>query len=187
MDNEHFFSKQLKQRKENITHEILIAAYREGNLPIPQIHWHLSETEIDLSLQRDALHPRLLVEGFTIIPNVDIETLFNQMTEADAAMFRRRELYNSSFNARTISSVLHSWLKDQKLIPPTIIVYDKEFADTLKIKIITSNELRPIDGKHRINVSYFFGAKSIPILVRNKQLQLIEKKSTCSFWNFCNP
>jgi hypothetical protein len=159
--------------EKNTIHRKLYEKYKVGVLPTPKILWHESELEIDLSLQRDTLNPKLLLDGFAIIPNVDIEVLLNNMTVQDAEMFRKKDLYNLSFDGRTTSTVLNFWLANNKLIPPTIVVFDKECIDTLGINAIPSKELSPVDGKHRMNVSYFFGVKSIPILVRTKQVELI--------------
>ena len=75
-----------------------------------------------------------------------------------------------------ISSVIYSWQQGQRLIPPTILIYNKEFAETLENSNFESTEdLRPQDGKHRINAAYCLGATNIPILVRNRQLDLIKK------------
>ena len=157
----------------NLRNQELIKAYKSNDLPIPKIEWHLKNTEVDLSLQTTSLRPELFADGFTIIPDIQIETLFDRMTKADAAMFRKRKLYNTSFTDMTISSVLDFWLKGGKLIPPTIMIYTKEYAKTLKLNIFESTELMPVDGKHRINVAYYFGVKSIPILVINPQIHLI--------------
>lgn len=150
--------------------------FKSNSLPIPNVAWHTIESEIDLSLQRDKLVPELLTDGFTIIPEVDFELLLNKMTVQDAAMLRKRDLYSPKFHDRTISTILNHWINNEKLIPPTILIYDEIFVNALNNgrHIITSEELRPIDGKHRLHVSYYFGVKTIPILVINKQLSSIK-------------
>jgi hypothetical protein len=155
-------------------HERVFEAYKSNTLLIPEVRWHIDSTKIDLSLQRDSFRKELLVDGISVIPEVDIGVLFNKMTKDDALMFRKKKLYNPSFNSKSISIVINHWLQGIKLIPPTIMIFNQEYADTLNIDIIVSKELRPIDGKHRINAAYFFGIKTIPILVRNKQLSIIK-------------
>jgi hypothetical protein len=40
--------------------------------------------------------------------------------------------------------------------------------------VTETNELFATDGKHRLNVAYYFGATGIPIFVVNKQLEKIK-------------
>lgn len=159
----------------NRIHDQIFKAYNEKTLSIPDVNWHLNVEEIDLSLQRDGYRKELLVGGITIIPDVDIELLLNSMTKENAAMFRRKELYEQDLPDMAISKVVNYWIHGTKLIPPTIMVFTQEYAETLNISIIPSKELQPVDGKHRLKVAYFFGVKQIPILVRTIQAPIIKK------------
>lgn len=171
-----FEQQQRESFAKNLEHHRLMADYKENRLRIPDILWHRSIDEIDLSLQPDRLVKGLLAGGLELIAEVDIEILIDRMTKADQRMFRKRKLYNPSFNGHKISSVIYSWQQGQRLIPPTILIYNKEFAETLENSNFESTEdLRPQDGKHRINAAYCLGATNIPILVRNRQLDLIKK------------
>lgn len=76
----------------------------------------------------------------------------------------------------TISRVWDHWLNNQKLIPPTIIIFDQRYMDLLVPGGIPSRELQPIDGKHRLNVAYYFGAETMPIIVLERQVLSIRRR-----------
>jgi len=151
-------------------------SYRKGSLILPIAEWHTSESEIIFSLQRDQLDSRLLTSGFTIIPDVDINVLLNNMELQDEEMFKRNNLYDESFSDSNISDVINCWMEGQKLIPPTIMIFDEEFFKRVNRTPYVTDELRPVDGKHRLKVSYYLKEKKIPITVLNWQVEKIKKR-----------
>ncbi len=170
-----FELRQKRNREKNERHRYVKALYDNNKLSELSIAWHLDPLNIDLSLQKDHLDERLLDQGFSIIPEVEIETLFDNMIEGNPQMFREKKLFNPDMIDTNISSVIDFWLKGEKLIPPTITVLDQTLATSLNISFTTSDKLFPTDGKHRINVAYYFEATKIPILVVNKQLVKIKQ------------
>lgn len=154
----------------NRRHQEIVKLFKSSKLTDLKPLWHTDISEIDLSKQRENLQNDLLDEGFTILQNIDIELLFDKMQPGNPEMFREKELYNDDLNDWKISDVIDNWINNVKLIPPTILVIDKvidkSINDTCKIF--------PTDGKHRINVAYYFGATTIPIFVVNKQLEKIK-------------
>jgi hypothetical protein len=157
-------------RVRNRRHQEILNLFKSSKLTDLKPLWHTDINDIDLSKQRENLRDDLLDEGFTILQNINIELLFDKMQSGNPEMFREKELYNDDLNDWKISDVIDNWLNKVKLIPPTILVIDKvidkSINDTCKIF--------PTDGKHRINVAYYFGATTIPIFVVNKQLEKIK-------------
>jgi hypothetical protein len=151
-------------------HHEIFQLFNSSQLPNIIPIWHTNIADIDLTKQRNNLTEDLLEEGFTIIEDVDIELLFDKIYSGNREMFREKELYNNDLDEMKISDVLDNWIKGTKLIPPTILVSDK----TINNSITDSNELFPTDGKHRLNVAYYYGATRIPIFVINKQLDKIK-------------
>lgn len=146
------------------THKKIFNLYQDGNLGAVLPLWEL--TDIDLKNQPHQLDESLLTEGYTILEGVDIELLFDHMLSGNPAMFREKVLYNKDLIKETISEIIHLWQSDIPLIPPTIVISDK----TLPNGLVDTEKLFPADGKHRINVAYYFGITEIPIFVSNKQL-----------------
>jgi ParB-like chromosome segregation protein Spo0J len=155
-------------------HDQLVNAYKAGTLPRPDIQWHQNLQDIDLSLQPDKLHLKLVAEGLSILPNVRLKTLVSRMREADAAIFRRKKLYEHAGDHQT-SRALDLWLQGEKLIPPTILIFDQPFMDLVCRHGIPSTELQPVDGKHRLSICCYFGIHAIPILVLERQLDQIKR------------
>ena len=148
-------------------HQEIVKLFKSSKLTDLKPLWHTDINEIDLDQQRDNLCKDLLDEGFTILQNINIELLFDKMQSGNPEMFRERELYNGDLLDWKISDVIDNWMNNIKLIPPTILVIDNSISDTFKIF--------PTDGKHRINVAYYFGATTIPIFVVNKELEKIKR------------
>jgi len=171
---ERFWAEKLESDKRckerNKRHQEILHLYRKSTLPDIKPHWHTNVEEIDLSKQRENLGQDLLEEGFTILDSVDIELLFDKMSPGNPEMFREKNLYNEDLCDLKISDVLDKWINKVRLIPPTILVFDK----TIYKSIDNTNQLFATDGKHRINVAYYYGATQIPILVINKQLDKIK-------------
>jgi len=158
----------------NERHNELVSAYKAGTLECPEIRWHEQLSEIDLSLQPDKLHRKLLEENLSILPKVRLGKLVRWMSEADAAFFGRKKLYEYSSDQKT-SRVLDLWQQGEKLIPPTILIYDQQYMNLVRPTGIPSSELRPADGKHRLAICCNFEVETIPILVLNRQLDLIKR------------
>ena len=171
---EKFWAKKLASderiRVRNRRHQEILNLFKSSKLTDLEPLWHTDINEIDLSKQRENLRSDLLDEGFTILQNINIELLFDKMQSGNPEMFREKELYNDDLNDWKISDVIDNWLNNVKLIPPTILVIDKVIDKTIN----DTCKLFPTDGKHRINVAYYFGASTIPIFVVNKQLDKIK-------------
>ncbi len=159
-----------RMRERNKRHQEIVKLYKSSKLNDVTPLWHTTIEEIDLAKQRENLREDLLEEGFKIIENINIELLFDKMSSGNPDMFREKVLYNDDLNDWKISDVLDNWINGTKLIPPTILVIDK----TIDNMVTDTNELFATDGKHRLNVAYYYGATSIPIFVVNKQLDKIK-------------
>lgn len=154
----------------------LLSEYKKGNLKNPEPKWHLEESDIDFSLQLNQFRDELLEDGFTIIPNVDIETLLKKMTSQDYKMFRTKKLFGSTFSDLGLSEIIYLWQNGEKLIPPTIVILDNTFM--LKVQNPfpkTTIEFMALDGKHRLKVSCYFNVEKIPIIAFNWQAEKIKK------------
>jgi len=132
--------------------------------------WHTTARRIDFNKQKHQLPDKYLEDGFTILKNVDIEILINSTTPGNIEMYGERLLYHPDLQDWKIDDILHYWYNNTKLIPPTITLLD----ETLEYYDVDRNELYISDGTHRINVANFYGAKTIPIIVSNKQLERIK-------------
>jgi len=156
--------------KSNKRHKELKRWYKSSKHKGIQPVWHTDISKIDLLKQRDNFCEDLLVEEITIIDDVDIELLFDKMLTGVSEMFRKKVLYHKDLCDWKISDVLDKWLNSAKLIPPTIFVTDK----TVDKYISNTNNIFPIDGKHRLNVAYYYGVTNIPIIVVKKRLGKIK-------------
>jgi hypothetical protein len=171
---EKFFANKMevdkKMKERDKRHQEIMQLFKESQLPNITPIWHTSIEDIDLTMQRENLVDELLEDGFTIIENVDIELLFDKMSPGNPEMFREKILYNEDLLDWKISDVLDNWIKETKLIPPTILVIDKAIDNS----DIDTNLIFATDGKHRLNVAYYCGVTRIPIFVINKQLEKIK-------------
>lgn len=126
------------------------------------IAWKTDKNEINLNDQPENFDE--VIDGnYSIIEDVDIEKLLNISYAANSALFRERVLLNNDLDEDKILQVLVHWSNGESLIPP-------------HFRIINENELMQSDGKHRINVAYFYRAKSIPIIVANSEFDEITKR-----------
>lgn len=135
--------------------------FDSGQLKSLEILWHENIDDIDLSKQYHSLDKPLLEAGFDIIKNVDIELLFDKMLEGNPQLFREKRLFHEELSSSNIANIIDHWLRKEKLIPPTILLVEN------------STDLFPTDGKHRLNVAYYFGVTTIPIFVINPQKEKI--------------
>lgn len=143
-------------------HKIIKREFRNGKITNLIPLWHHDENQIDFERQGDEIDPDFFSEGFTIL-EADIRVLFKSFDPLWTSMFLRKELYKKEQCPDKISGVVYHWMQGIHLIPPTILnVHD-------------SDCLFPADGKHRLNVAYFFGAETIPIIVANKQLEKVKR------------
>jgi hypothetical protein len=159
-----------KIRERNKRHKEIQELFNSSKLTALNPLWHTDLNDIDLSKQRENLRDDLLEDGFTILQNIDIELLFDKMPSGNPELFREKNLYNDDLNDWKISDVIDNWLNNIKLIPPTILVIDKIIDSFIE----DTCQIFPTDGKHRINVAYYYGATTIPIFVVNKQLEKIK-------------
>lgn len=52
----------------------LVRAFKGGTLACPNIQCHEDMSTIDLSLQPQKLPPKIVAEGLSILPNLDLDT-----------------------------------------------------------------------------------------------------------------
>lgn len=138
--------------------------------------WHTNPEDINFFLQKDQLDEKLLAHGFTVIENVNIEILLDNMEDGNPDLFREKKLYNEDLIDTNISKVINHWMNNEKLIPPTITIADNFLTTILKCPPTNNPKLFASDGKHRLNVAYFFGSEHIPIVVLTPQLDIIKVK-----------
>ena len=151
-------------------HKIVKAQFKKGMITKVTPLWHTEKSGINFKLQGDEIDPELLSEGYEIL-EVDIETLFKCFDSGLPEMYLRKELYNKKQTEEKISGVIHKWQQGVPLIPPTILCRDSSLIFWNE----DSDVLMPQDGKHRLNVAYFFGATTIPIIVVNKQFEKVRR------------
>ncbi len=138
-------------------------SYESGEILTLNAHWHLSVNDIDFSCQREQINDDLLSEGYTLIPDVEVESLLDSMQDGNPELYRRKSLFGKYWSDYKICDVINHWQSDTRLIPPTII-----FNRLL-------NKIYVAEGKHRLNVAYFFGCKVLPIIVPNVYLPQVRK------------
>lgn len=158
-------------RKQNERHKEIFELFESSQLTALKPLWHTDINDIDLSKQRHNLTAYLLIDGFTILQDIDIELLFSKMYPGNPEMFKEKILYNDDLIDWQISDIIDNWRNNIKLIPPTILVMDKVIDNSIE----NSCQIFPTDGKHRINVAYYYGAEAIPIFVINRQLDKIKR------------
>lgn len=162
-----------QQERHRIKHQAykeLYNLYKDGQLPVITPLWHTVESDVDFSKQKDNLVDHHFSEGFTIIPDISIDSLFVNMPDGVADMYYDKNLFLDEWDLGTTDILTH-WRNGEKLIPPTFLIMDKSMHEYCKAD---SKEIYPFDGKHRLNAAYSLGATHIPILVTNKQLVKIK-------------
>ncbi len=132
----------------------------ENKLVNIKTFWHLKLEDIDFSKQRNPLKEELRIAGVQIIEKVNVELLLNKFIGENTNLFREKVLYNIDLCDWQISEILNYWKNGMKLIPPTI-------------QSINNKYLFPSDGRHRLNIAYYYGVEEIPILVSNFEKQSI--------------
>jgi hypothetical protein len=147
--------------------------HKKGFLPKPNILWHEKMENIHLKLQSQSLHRQFFTDGFVLLPKVDFETLLNAMRSVDADARRKKLLFDSIYDHST-SSILNHWRQNMPLIPPSFFIHDQQYSELIRPVGFTSNELYPLDGRHRLNAAYYFGEKEIPVLVWKRQAEQIQ-------------
>lgn len=97
MEAEDFLAQQQERFRRNQRQEELFGNYRKGIVPQPNVLWHDNLDEIDFSLQRDTLHPKLHDEGLTVLKQVNVELclttwelLTGQCTEKNNCTMQRK-------------------------------------------------------------------------------------------------
>jgi hypothetical protein len=174
LDTAAFHRLQAENAELNRMHETFVLQWKAGTLPRPSVQWHQHIEDIDKDILAKAINRKLAADSFTVIPAVDVEVLLDKMRKVDANFYRKKVLYEDSHDRQT-SRVLRHWYNREKLIPPTIMVFNQEYFDFISLDAIPSKELQPVDGKHRLNIAYYYETLSIPILVWNKQIDLITR------------
>lgn len=150
--------------------------YEQGKIKSLTPLWHTDPIEINFEKQKDRLDDKLLAHGISIIENVEMEKLLDAMEDGNPLLFREKQLYHEDMIDTNISKVINHWQNREKLIPPTITLSDDFLTSTLKCPPVNAPKLYATDGKHRLNVAYFFGSLTIPILVLTPQLKHIKIK-----------
>lgn len=152
-------------------HEEIKTLYLSSKLPIIKPLWQIEISEMDFSMLREPSFKNLSKDEISVIENVSIESIFDNMYSANQEMFREKILYNQHLSERKISDVLDCWIRGIKLIPPILKVIDGSLNDINP----NTDIVHPDDGKHRINVAYFYGVTEIPIIVLNTQLEKLNR------------
>ena len=165
-----WFEDRKKQLSYINTCKALFKEFKAGKLVELTPIWHSSVDKIDLKSQPHQLDEELLVEGFSFIPNVDMEDLLQSFQKAFTPFIRDKKIFNSKgFVDTQTCRIIEEWLSGKPLIPPLIIM------NTLL------DETYPADGKHRLKIAYYLGAKTLPIIVPNihkeRVLELITKSN----------
>lgn len=171
-----FEEQQRLSRLNNKLNQGLKKLFQECKIPSLVPQWHTNPADIDFLLQKDKLDERLLSQGFSILESVDIEKLFDNLEDGNPQMFREKQLYHKDMIDTNISKVLNHWLKGEKLIPATITMTDNFLTSTLGCPEVDNPKLFATDGKHRLNVAYFYNCKKIPIIVLTPQLREIKNQ-----------
>jgi len=162
------FGEKLKREQEeriifNKRCDEITEMYNEGNLTELDVFWHTDKKDIDFTLQREQLDFELLENGYTLIESVDMEKILDSMQDGNPQLYREKQLFHDDWNDWKICGVIDYWLRKEKLIPPSII-----WNDML-------NKTYVAEGKHRFNVAYYYGEKTIPIIIPNKHYDQVNK------------
>lgn len=136
--------------------------FKKGKIPQLTALWHTEQMNIDFEKQGGLAGKNHFSEGYKII-EVNIHDLINSFLPHEIPVYMRKELFKKEQCEHQTSGVIYKWLQGIPLIPPTIL------------DIHNNGCLYPIDGKHRLNVAYFFGAETIPIIVANTQLEKVKQ------------
>lgn len=148
-----------ESRQLNLRCASLLSLFKAGEMEHLKPLWILNPELIDFSNQPDQLIDELLVDGYTLVERVDIESLVNSFERGNALFLRDKKLTNShGFADRKICRVLEHWNNEERLIPPTIL-----FNHSLGLNFAQ-------DGKHRLKVAYYYGVAEILIIIPNVHL-----------------
>jgi hypothetical protein len=144
-------------RERDQIEEMITKLHTEGNLTSLSCQWHVNLSDINFFDLNNSEIFELLRDGLEIIDVVSIQKLIEAMPEEWLDLFEDRQLFHDDLGASNIANVIQHWRDGQKLIPPIITLMDN------------NEEVYPADGKHRVNVAYFFNADTIPIIVPKSQ------------------
>jgi hypothetical protein len=152
--------------KENKECEEIKKKLKNNEIKDLEILWHTNYNHIDFSLQKDQIDDNTISNGWTIIESIDVDTLLNSMAVTDKEIYSKVILFNPDANDRQLCEIIKFWLREEKLIPPTVIA---------KPDIEGINKIYLLDGKHRFNVAYYFGIERLPIIVLNNHLDEVKR------------
>jgi hypothetical protein len=153
-----------EMRERSIHREKIKKELERGEITTLIPLWHEKIEDIDISNPRtSSLNREVLSEGLANIPNVSIELLLDKMISGNPELYRRKELLNEGWGDGNIYEVIYHWKNGKKLTPPSI----KYLEEVQKLFVA--------DGKHRLNVAYYFGATHIPIVMGKKEYHLIKQ------------
>lgn len=148
--------------KRNKLFEEIMCLFNNGDLKLVP-SWHTDKEEINLDLQSNKIDKEYLVEGFSVIEGVEVERLLDTMMEGNPELYREKQLFHEELDWLKISDIIDYWLRQIKLIPPTL-----SYVQKLDQTYLT-------DGKHRFNVAYYFNQTHIPLIVPNIYLADIRR------------
>ncbi|WP_341900734.1 hypothetical protein [Fluviicola taffensis] len=123
--------------------------------------WHLDKKDIDFTLQPDKLNAELIAD-YILIESVKTDVLIKSLQNKDA--YLKNKLFSDIWDEYNILHIIHCWLNNQPLIPPTIM-FNKNLGECMAV-----------DGKHRLNVAYHFGHEFLPIIIPKTNYDEVKKK-----------
>ena len=157
-----------RENKTETTVDDILEKHLSGKLQAVIPLWHTSVRDICLTDQPDNLPAVRSYKGIEIVNDVNFELLLNNMFPERAADYRERELFHRLLDEMKIARIIDHWSKGEKLIPPTITFEKRE-----------DRNLFPAEGKHRLNVAYYYRVSQIPIVIltseRERILPLLNK------------
>src|SRR5438132_10811150 len=95
-DIEDFIKNQEEYRRFNLECRELKKEFDNGILNDLKPCWQLIKENIDFNLQKDQLTPDLLVDGFTLVPSVEIAQLFSTFQPAFVSFITNKAITNRS-------------------------------------------------------------------------------------------
>lgn len=159
---EEWFKEREERTALNLRCIALAEKFRSGEFDTLDPIWHVKKEDIDFFKQKDQLDDELLVEGYSIIPAVNFDRLLSSFHSNQGSFISDRKITDKrGFVDNQLCRIVEHWKNKEALIPP-IIIFTKGL-----------NQNWPADGKHRMKIAYYLGAKELPVIVPNLQLQQV--------------
>lgn len=115
------------------------------------IKWFLSFDEIEKSSLPEHLKPE--ASRSILINDVSMEILITKLQRGNPEIIKSKDLFHPRMNRNKTGQIVDAWKRNIPLLPPTIF-----FIPQMK-------RLEIEDGRHRLNIAYYFEAEKIPIIV----------------------